>query len=755
MSDEFDIFDAEPVTSDEDDTVDSTVELDEPATADVGGTKVAVEGEGGSDVRDDLSTSRFDQEREEREEAVRSRFDAQCLHCRQHFETGEDAQNHSDDCSAQPVSSCRFCGETHTRRDDPDDHIYSCADFRRYHEKEIRRARAEVYRGDGLHAFDQMEYIRPWYHEFKGYIKYDCSDERDPLRSYYALNSLQKEHDWEKYETLRTGFEIDVDELPQVTRRQLQEADEFGSAEDVEKWAVDFNFKGCGIAPPNDDVAEDLDWRLETVREYVVKVYPAAYQSHAEAKDDGRKRASFTLKPRWPDIESTGAKNLSNPYDLTGFDVDTSGSNIQFERYPDLLQRAMQSLADRQGFKFDKFTRIRADDFAPDNIHKSSNITDAELYVRVDTDETGRVYAFDGTLHRASMLLGSERNGYAKSVRDDTKCPGYYHTATIGPMRASAMVGGHDLAKELKHYHVKHRMAVEGGALEHPKVGASFQNSKHDDTVYWSDLDRLERELDEALLNTLRWSDLPTDADEEIFVDDDYFKVVGDRRFRKVVQDQLPRLREQQDREAQMFAVGHNMTEVDVDAVEAMLTDGGITSPADIAEAIGRDISTIYDSLQRLSGLIIHRYGEVEIASQYLAQQILGKLKGVRRGIEQTMEESIDDLVRGEKFARREADGIESNPWDRWLGNWVENIEDRGDGPSKLILGWTPADLDDARELIKSGARRWAEVTGNDLVDFAKEFSPVVETAEGDHLEWNNWHDFAKMMAGFKSRYVG
>lgn len=48
---------------------------------------------------------------------------------------------------------------------------------------------------------------------------------------------------------------------------------------------------------------------------------------------------------------------------------------------------------------------------------------------------------------------------------------------------------------------------------------------------------------------------------------------------------------------------------------------------------------------------------------------------------------------------------------------------------------------------------RAAEMVGGH--DLAKEFSPVVETADGDRLEWSNWHDFAKMLPRFKVRYVG
>lgn len=750
MSDEFDIFDATPVTSPEEDSVTDTAEQEGPRTTTVNGHEVAVTGRGGANIDQDLTAAHASQKRQERRERIRTAHKAQCIHCRHLFESAHDALTH--ECSAQPVSSCRFCGEEQTRRDDPEDHLYSCREFRRYHEREIRQARAEIYRGNGLSSFDHFEYIRPWYHEFTAHLHYDCRDKRNPLLSYYALNSLQKEHDWDEYGALRTTFDIDTAELPQVTRRQLRETTEFGDAENIEKWAVEFTFHPSGIAAPTDDLAADLGWRLEEVREYRVKVYPAAYESYADAKEDGRKRASFHLRPRWPDIQSTSGTTISNPHDLVGFDITVNGSNIEFKRYPDLLYQALGALRERQGFRFAQPTFIRLDDFAPENLFKSSTITDAELYVRVENDETGRVYAFDGTLHRVSMLLGGEATGYAKSVRDNTECPGFYHTATIGPTRAAEMLGGHHLAKELKHYHVNHPKAVEGGALEHPKIGASFQHSKHDDTVYWSDLDRLERELDESILNVLRWSDLPTSPDAEQFIADDYFQVIGDRRFRKVVEDQLPRLREQQDREARQFAVAGNLTGTDIDAIETLLTDGSVQSPADLAEQIGVHISTIYSALERLAGLVTHRYGEVELESQYLAQQVLGKLKGARRTVEQTIEESIDDLVRGEKFAR---DGATSNAWDRWVRNWVERIEGGdGEGPARLILGWRPADTEDARQLILSGALRWAEVTGNEIVDFAHEFAPVVDTAEGDRLEWQ-WSNFMKMLPGYKSRYIG
>lgn len=87
-------------------------------------------------------------------------------------------------------------------------------------------------------------------------------------------------------------------------------------------------------------------------------------------------------------------------------------------------------------------------------------------------------------------MLAGDREGYTKSVRDDRECPGYYHTATIDFRRAGELVGIHELAKEFKHYHMRNPDAVEGTALENPKVGVSFQHSIHDDTLYWSALER-------------------------------------------------------------------------------------------------------------------------------------------------------------------------------------------------------------------------------------------------------------------------
>ncbi|ELY31398.1 hypothetical protein C499_01380, partial [Halogeometricum borinquense DSM 11551] len=677
MTEDVDPFDAleeaEAVTSDDQDPVTNTVE----------NTKAdrlrASAGTDGADLESDTDG---------RSKDPLSKFVAECRWCRVGFESKEAAHAH-EDCSKEPVSVCRFCGEEHTPRDDPEDHLYGCDEYQRYREKQIRNSRAGTMRGgDGLGI---RQFIDGQPHEFSAYLKYD-----NALSTYFGLVSLYKMHDFEEYGQLRAGLEFDDKD-----------------------WNLEFGYKSCGLAPPDDDT--DLgrwDWRLDDPLEFRIYVYPSAYDSYQDAKDENRQRVYYRVSPRWSDMESVNGKSFSNPHDLLGVDIEVDGSYFEFDQYADVLYQALDVLRDRQQeFGWNSYTAIDADACHPEETHESSNVIDAEYYVRVKKELTGKVYAFDGTLHRISMLLGRERSGYSKTVRDDRKCEGHYHTATIGAMRAAALVGGHELPKEFKHYHVKEPDAVEGTVLENPKMGVSFQHGLYDDTLYWDDLDRLKRELDEGLLNLLQWSDLPITPDHQVFVADDYFAVEGSRRFRKVIDDPLPRIAQQQDEEVRRFAVAGNLTETDVNLVDELLTDGGHISPADLAERIGVHINTCYKSLKRLGNIVQHDYGSVELASKHIAQGVVEHIDSARSVVENTLEEAADDLVRAETFG-------DDDPWSRWLDHYVEDVEEGAGSGNRDVLefGWKPSDRHDAKRLIRAGAMKWAEVAGEDMPRFAREF---------------------------------
>ncbi|WP_049986566.1 DUF7845 domain-containing protein [Halobellus rufus] len=680
--------DAEAVTADDPDSVQSSVEQSEADR-----------------IRSERQTISQTPTRSQRRSYLAPKYVARCRFCRCKFSDIDVAHHHQGRCKAEPVAQCLHCEEEIQSQESSEEHLKSCDAYHSAIQEEAEQedSSATETEGEDSESFSRL-FIDPQPHEFHGYLKWDCADRENPLRSYFGLNSLQKEHDFEKHGPLRTGVNIGGDE-----------------------WTVQFRFKESGIA-----ARDSPNFELDEVREYLIYVYPSAYSSWDDAKSEARKRAYFLISPRWPDIETKeGLRSMSNPCGIEGYDVEVEGSNWDFEQYPRVLQQALGALADRQGFRFDSHTPINPGDFDSDRIHHSSNIVDAELFVRILKALSGRVIAYDGTLTRISMLLAGDREGYVKSVRDDRECPGHYHTTTIDSRRAAELIGGHSLAKEFKHYHMRNPDAVEGTELENPKIGVSLQNSINDGTVYWDDLDTLTRELDEALLNVLEWSGISTDPTEGAYVADDYFEVAGSRRWRKLVSGSLPRTESKQD--DQIFAIASQMNTTDTELVETLLTDGGKISPSELAESIGVHLDTIYRALKRLGPLVDHSYGEVQLGSKYIAQELTGYIDSVSQSIQAGWESALDSLTRAESYA-------DDDPWCRWLDRYGGKISrTEGADPDDLDIGFNPSTLREARQLLREGARRWAEVTGEPLRQFGFKFAPAITTVDGKRYAPRNF----------------
>jgi predicted transcriptional regulator len=650
---------------------------------------------------------------EPRRRTVTPRYIARCRFCRCKFKQHRIAVRHEGRCDTEAVSQCRYCRETHTRDDDPTHHLKTCEAYQRAEKRLKEQSESDATDTDeASEAADSDDerfartFIDPQPHEFHAYLKWNCEHLDNPLRSYFGLRSLQGEHDFEQHGRLRTATKIDGSE-----------------------WNVAFAFKDSGFAPRSTD-----NFELEEVKEYRIYVYPKGYDSYADAKSEARKRAYFCISPRWPDMETKEGNKEMSSTGLEGYNVQVEGSYWDFEQYPTVLRQSLDALATRQGFRFNSPTPIYPADFDEDRLHSSSNIIDAELYVRVLKGETGEVIAYDGTLHEISLLLAGDREGYTKSVRDDRECPGHYHTATIDSRRAGELVGSHELAKEFKHYHMRNPDAVEGTALENPKIGVSFQHSIHDGTLYWRDLDTLVTELDEALLNVLNWSNIPTRPDGQMFVDDDYFEVTGSRRWRKILPDRLPRIETKQD--DQIFATAAQMNETDTELVETLLTDGGETSPKELARSIGVHLDTVYRALKRLSPLVDHTYGEVQVGSKYIAQELTGYIDAVSNSIKSGLENALDGLTRAE------AHGGDDDAWSRWLDRYGGEISrTEGVDPDNLDIGFQPETLSEARRLLRSGASQWSQVTDEKLRQFAFEFAPKITLVDGRVYEPRHFAD--------------
>ncbi|KZN23908.1 hypothetical protein A4G99_13845 [Haladaptatus sp. R4] len=618
------------------------------------------------------------------------------------YTVGETTTQNADsepDSAPTNVVCCRHCEQEFRRVYDYDQHEYTCEPL----QHAVRREQSKE-NEESVEDIDRTYFIRSQWHEFKAYVKYDVG-----LGIYYGLNSLQKEHDFRDDGALKAEFGV-PDDIAETTGR--------------ERWELEFSFSDSKLKP-----WRDSSFRIENVREYSVKMHPAGVENHRDAL----RKASFNVRPRWPNLESEdGYRDPSNPHDLLGIDVEYTGSNIDPRVYPKLFYQAMGVLQGQQGKKWSNPTYIPYDDVRPENIHHSSNITDGELYVRLDKDLTGPLYAIDGPIHRISMLLADERRGYAKSIRDDRECEGYYHVATIDHERAGELLGGHVLGKEFKHYHVRNPDAVEGDAtLEHPKFGVALQNSVTDRTVYWDDLRRVETELDEALLNALDWTDIPIRPDGQVYVEDDVFEVTGERRFRNLVPNRLPSI--QQEQHDDVMRVVPNLAPTDVEIAEELLTDGGQIAPKNLAEDLGRHIDTVYTSLKRLGSIVVHEYGDVRLRSKNVAQEILKYLRGAKESFQVSMSEAADRLVQAEKVV----DG--DSAFARWRETYGVEFDDREGEPDELTMKYTPESKDEVRRILRTGANRWSQLTGKAVRQFAFEVRPAVRLADGTVFAPQYW----------------
>jgi hypothetical protein len=323
---------------------------------------------------------------------------------------------------------------------------------------------------------------------------------------------------------------------------------------------------------------------LDTIREFRI-----SWEVVADDDDVGERSGNIHIAPRTPKMTDQNGEPISTPEDLTGVNCRVVGSNLPLEQYGELLQRATQALG------FD--SRY----FAEERVHQEySNIQDAARYIRLIRGDPGSIHAVDGVLARISNLLANDREGYRKHVADDTETPGYYHTATIGPKRASELVDQHHLPKEFKHYLAREAENLDrSNPLYHPKVEAALQTSRANDPIRWEDRERVGRELDEALLNLLEWEGYPiTDEDIEEddrdgggppggrgpYVEDQYFEAETSRRQRRLLDDPTPQLENHQETLV-MRHIADGFEESDGDVLNVLVADGGEVSPSEIADS--------------------------------------------------------------------------------------------------------------------------------------------------------------------------
>lgn len=461
-----------------------------------------------------------------------------------------------------------------------------------------------------------------------------------------------------------------------------------------EQWHARLSYESSNLVHPGETTPHGTEFRLETVKEYRIKVFRAPDEDPI-----GKQDFTAHITPRWPGLQ--GEKSDGSRVEIPvpegfgeGINVRVQGSNVAFERYPDLLARAGAALGIAGRYFRDP--------------HPMTNIQDAERYARLHRDASGPVHARDGPIASMGHLLEDDRSGFRKVVQNDDdekgeKLPGYYHTVTLGERRIREAFPDHRLPKEVKHYYAREAKCLdEDHPLAHPKVGASLQVSRLDDdeTVRWSDLDRLKRELDQTVLSVLADAGIDVaPSDGGPFVEDAYFTPDVDESGPKPIGLDLTRVRQSQE-SVVVRHLADGLRPTQWEALETLVTDGGEIAPKDIAHDHDRHVETVRNALRDMEDLVHREYAEVSLRSEHVAELVHDAVAEARESVKRAAETTAKAVEAAER-------GMEEtmSTFIAWAARHGADVSDARE--ARLTLRFN--DHTDVGRAIREGFRVWKD----------------------------------------------
>lgn len=474
-----------------------------------------------------------------------------------------------------------------------------------------------------------------------------------------------------------------------------------------EPWKVTLYYQDSGICHPGDTTPNGTPFEIEEMREFRLSI--ESTKDHV-----GERSFNAHVRPRWDGmaVESDDGtkRQLSVPF-AEGVNVRITGSNIEFHQYINLLQKAASAVGVTWSYFADP--------------HDSSNVTQAERYVRVDKDASGPVHARDGPLARMGHLLESDRHGHRKMEQRDMnergeQLPGYRHQTAVDENRIQEVWPNHSLPKRFKHYYAREALSMpESHPLSHPKVGAIYYNSLWRDSdakhgVSPAELEQLREELDEAVLSTLHDAGLSV-TDSGAYIEDAYFDAELTERERQVVELPLQDIQERQESVViQNMAKSNGMSPIQWDALEYLVTDGGEVSPADIAESGGFHEDSVYRALDGIDELVNREYGSVELRSTYVGELVHDAVKSAKEQTRQAVEAGAKALEAAER-------GLDdkTSAFVAWAGQYCESWKEQDEGV-KIDFGIIEGDdRKDARrkvrEKLREGQQLWQQMRNDEI----------------------------------------
>ncbi|MFD1634619.1 hypothetical protein ACOZ4L_02670 [Haloplanus ruber] len=462
-------------------------------------------------------------------------------------------------------------------------------------------------------------------------------------------------------------------------------------------WSLRFNYNAeTGIAPrKSDSIGGDRAYE---------------YQIHAEGP--GEKKADYVVSPRWDDQRKPDGDLMQRPWcGGEGLDVHVQGSNLTFEEYHYLLQKSIQKLADQAGVDISRqyFNRIRPD----------SNVATVELYVRLNREYAKKLVQSTGVFYKIMHLLAGEEGTEWVYKGDNSEIVGKRHAFDLPSVSARELIDDHRYGKRAKCYHPKHvrRSESDDDPLSSPKFGVAFHSSIHGESVSWSDRDKLLRELDETVLNTLRWAGVPTAPDQTVFVEDDHFEIRETKRSVGIFDDPTPQLKAEQ--ENLITTVLQDLSPSARSVMKTVATDGGEVHYEEVADEAGYSVSQVYRALEEIGDLVVNDNGLVRLYSEKIKQEITG----IVERIENFVADGVDAVAR---LASVETRSSADSAIQRWMSKYGADFKeaDREGDCGTLRFDTVLATVSslgapDYQEVLEEGLSAWMDA-GRDPAAFAQ-----------------------------------
>lgn len=459
--------------------------------------------------------------------------------------------------------------------------------------------------------------------------------------------------------------------------------------------------KSSNIIHPGATLPTGRRFAIDTIREFRLKV---------KKSGDEAEQKSFVahIAPRWDGMkgEKSDGTKVRIPVPSTikeGVNIRIQGSNIEFERYHELIKSGFASVGVR-GSYFDQ-------------PHQASNITDAARYVRLLKSESGPVHGRSGPIASLGHLLENDRTGYRKIVQNDNdekgrNVPGYYHTATLGQKRIREAFPSHEYPKEIKHYYAREAASkTKNDPLSHPKLEVSYQRSRWDGKIGFEETDQLTKELDQTLYSILADAGIQVhQGDAGPYKKDAYFK--ADNRDlpeseNPIIDLNLTTIKSEQENIVVKHLAG-GLSPVQMDITDMLVTDGGQVSPTDIADEKGRHVGSVRRALRKMDELVETRYNDVSLKSPHIAELLHQAINDAKSAVSR----AVDTAAKAEEAAER---GISEHSGVSALMAWASthglDIRESDDNLNVNFGTVEPGDeetaIDKIRRYLRDGKRAW------------------------------------------------